>query len=135
MIKLMIGVKGVGKTKTLIDRANSALAATNGSVVVLEKGDKLLHDINYQARLINTNDYLIEDASSLTGFIAGVLASNSDITDVLVDSALKIAGNDVAAFEASLSKLEKLTAVQKVRIFMTVSMPIEDASDTLKKFI
>ena len=135
MIKLMIGVKGVGKTKTLIDRANSALAATNGSVVVLEKGDKLLHDINYQARLINTNDYLIEDASSLTGFIAGILASNSDITDVLVDSALKIAGNDVAAFEASLSKLEKLTAVQKVRIFMTVSMPIEDASDTLKKFI
>lgn len=135
MIKLMIGVKGVGKTKTLIDRANSALAATNGSVVVLEKGDKLLHDINYQARLINTNDYLIEDASSLAGFIAGVLASNSDITDVLVDSALKIAGNDVAAFEASLAKLEKLTAVQKVNIFMTVSMPIEEASDTLKKFI
>ena len=135
MIKLMIGVKGVGKTKTLIDRANSALAATNGSVVVLEKGDKLLHDINYQARLINTNDYLIEDASSLAGFIAGVLASNSDITDVLVDSALKIAGNDVAAFEASRAKLEKLTAVQKVNIFMTVSMPIEEASDTLKKFI
>ena len=135
MIKLMIGVKGVGKTKTLIDRANSALAATNGSVVVLEKGDKLLHDINYQARLINTNDYLIEDASSLAGFIAGVLASNSDITDVLVDSALKIAGNDVAAFEASLAKLEKLTAVQKVNIFMTVSMHIEEASDTLKKFI
>ena len=135
MLKLMIGVKGVGKTKTLIDRANSALAATNGSVVVLEKGDKLLHDINYQARLINTNDYLIEDASSLAGFIAGVLASNSDITDVLVDSALKIAGNDVAAFEASLAKLEKLTAVQKVNIFMTVSMPIEEASDTLKKFI
>ena len=135
MIKLMIGVKGVGKTKTLIDRANSALAATNGSVVVLEKGDKLLHDINYQARLINTNDYLIEDASSLAGFIAGVLASNSDMTDVLVDSALKIAGNDVAAFEASLAKLEKLTAVQKVNIFMTVSMPIEEASDTLKKYI
>ena len=135
MIKLMIGVKGAGKTKALIDRANGALAATNGSVVVLEKGDKLLHDVNYQARLINTNDYLIEDASSLAGFIAGVLASNSDITDVLVDSALKIAGNDVAAFEASLAKLEKLTAGQKVNIFMTVSMPIEEASDTLKKFI
>ena len=135
MIKLMIGVKGAGKTKTLIDRANSALAATDGNVVVLEKGDKLRHDINYQARLINTNDYLIEDASSLIGFIAGILASNSDITDVLVDSALKIAGNDVAAFEASLDKLEKLTAVQKVNIFMTVSMPVEDAGDTLKKFM
>ena len=135
MIKLMIGVKGAGKTKTLIDRANSALAATDGNVVVLEKGDKLRHDINYQARLINTNDYLIEDASSLIGFIAGILASNSDITDVLVDSALKIAGNDVAAFEASLAKLEKLTSGQRVNIFMTVSMPIEDAGDALKKFI
>ena len=135
MIKLMIGVKGTGKTKALIDRANSALAATNGNVVVLEKGDKLRYDIGYQVRLINTNDYLIGDASSLIGFIAGILASNSDVTDVLVDSALKIAGEDVAAFEASLGKLEQLTAVQKVNIFMTVSMPVENVSDTLKKFM
>lgn len=135
MIKLMIGVKGTGKTKALIDRANSALAATNGNVVVLEKGDKLRYDIGYQVRLINTNDYLIGDASSLIGFISGILASNSDVTDVLVDSALKIAGEDVAAFEASLAKLEQLAAVQKVNIFMTVSMPVENVSDTLKKFM
>ena len=135
MIKLMIGVKGTGKTKALIERANSALAATDGNVVVLEKGEKLRYDIGYQVRLINTEDYLIGDASSLMGFIAGVLASNSDVTDVLVDSALKIAGEDVVAFEASLAKLEKLTAAEKVNIFMTVSMPADEASDTLKKFI
>ena len=135
MIKLMIGVKGTGKTKALIERANSALAATDGNVVVLEKGEKLRYDIGYQVRLINTEDYLIGDASSLMGFIAGALASNSDVTDVLVDSALKIAGEDIAAFEACLAKLEKLTATQKVNIFMTVSMPIEEASDTLKKFM
>ena len=135
MIKLMIGVKGTGKTKALIERANSALAATDGNVVVLEKGEKLRYDIGYQVRLINTEDYLIGDASSLMGFIAGVLASNSDVTDVLVDSALKIAGEDVVAFEAALAKLEKLTAAEKVNIFMTVSMPAEEASDTLKKFI
>ena len=98
-------------------------------------GDKLRHEITYKARLIDTLEFAINDAEALYGFIAGILASNSDITDVLVDSALKIAGNDVAAFEASLAKLEKLTSVQKVNIFMTVSMPIEDAGDALKRFI
>ena len=132
MIKLFIGAKGSGKTKTLIELVNNATNASNGSVVCVEKGDKLTHDITYKARLIDTDDYSIEDANALFGFIAGILASNNDITDVFVDSALKICGNDVPAFESMLKKLEKVTA--NVNLVMTVSIAVEECPDSIKAY-
>ena len=79
MLKLLIGVKGTGKTKTLIELVNDALSKTQGDVVCIEKGIKLRYDVKYQARLINTNEYLVFDGESLYGFIAGILASNHDV--------------------------------------------------------
>lgn len=135
MIKLCVGVKGTGKTKTLIDETNKALSASKGNVVCLEKGSKLRYDINYQVRLINTDEYLIADASGLGGFVAGILASNSDVTDLFVDSALKICNGDVAAFDEFLDKLNQLTKGSEVNILMTVSLPVEDATETMKQFM
>ena len=132
MIKLFIGGKGSGKTKTLIELVNNATAASNGSVVCIEKGDKLTHDITYKARLIDTDEYSIATADTLYGFIAGVLASNSDITDIFVDSALKIIGNDVAGFEAMLKKLEVL--VKEVNLTMTASITVEECPDAIKAY-
>ena len=132
MIKLFIGAKGSGKTKTLIELANNATNASNGSVVCIEKGDKLTHDITYKARLVDTDAYKITDAVSLFGFIAGILASNNDITDVFVDSALKICGNDVAAFEEMLAKLSAISA--EVNIVMTVSIAVEECPDAIKAY-
>ena len=108
MIKLFIGAKGSGKTKTLIELVNSAASSSKGSVVCIEKGDKLRFDITSKARLIDTEDYYVDDADKLCGFIAGILASNSDITDIFVDSSLKICGNDVEAFEELLKGVEKV---------------------------
>ena len=132
MIKLFIGGKGSGKTKTLIELVNNATSASNGSVVCIEKGDKLTHDVTYKARLIDTDDYAITTADTLYGFIAGVLASNSDITDVFVDSALKICGNDVAGFEAMLKKLECLA--KDVNIVMTASITVEECPAGIKAY-
>lgn len=135
MVKLIIGIKGTGKTKTLISMVESALASTNGNVVVLEKGEQLRFDINYQARLINTDEYYISDAQSLYGFIAGILASNHDVTDLFIDSTMKICNRDVVALEKMVEELDLLTVKKDVKIVMTVSMPEEDASDLLKKYL
>lgn len=132
MIKLFIGAKGSGKTKTLIELVNNATAASNGSVVCIEKGDKLTHDITYKARLVDTNTYNISDATALYGFITGILASNNDITDVFVDSALKICENDVVAFEAMLGKLNAIA--DKVNIVMTASIAVEDCPQGIKAY-
>ena len=135
MLKLIIGVKGTGKTKTLIDMVNSATEKSQGAVICIERGVKLRFDVKYQARLINTNDYLIFDAQSLYGFISGILASNHDVTDVFVDSALKICNNDIAAFEKMLLELDELIQKHDVNMVITSSIPTEEASDIVKKYL
>ena len=132
MIKLLIGGKGSGKTKTLIELTNNAAQTSNGSVVCIEKGDKLKHEITYKARLIDTDYYSVCEAEALYGFIAGILASNSDITDIFVDSSLKICGNDVAAFENMLPKLEKIS--EGVNLVMSASIAVEECPEGIKKY-
>ena len=132
MIKLFIGGKGSGKTKTLIELTNNAAQTSNGSVVCIEKGDKLKHEITYKARLIDTDYYSVCDAEALFGFIAGILASNSDITDIFVDSSLKICGNDVAAFESMLPRLDKIA--NDVNIVMSASIAVEECPEGIKKY-
>lgn len=135
MLKLIIGAKGSGKTKTLIEMVNKALAETNGSVVCIEKGDKLRFDIKYQCRLIDTEQYKIADGEALYGFAAGMLASNHDISDLFIDSALKICGNDTASFDVFLDKLDLLVNDLGVNCLITSSLAVEDATETMKKYI
>jgi ABC-type phosphate/phosphonate transport system ATPase subunit len=135
MVKLIIGIKGTGKTKTLIKMVDEALEKTTGDVVVLEKGEKLKFDIKYQARLVNTEEYYINDAQSLYGFVAGILASNHDVTDLFIDTTLRICANDVAAFEKMVEEIDILTVKKDINIVMTASIDENEASDVIKKYV
>lgn len=135
MLKLIIGVKGTGKTKQLINLVNEAADATNGVVVCVEKGTGLRFDVKHTVRLINTNEYLVFDAETLAGFVAGILASNHDVTDIFIDSALKIAKNDVNKFDDLVKALDELSEKLGVNIIVTSSIPCEEASDVVKKYL
>ena len=135
MLKLIIGVKGTGKTKALINLVNTAVDNTSGNVVCIEKGDKLTYDVKHQARLIDTKQYFISDAQSLYGFVAGILASNHDVTDLFIDSALKICNNDSVAFDKFVDEISTLAEKLNVKIVMTSSIPVEEASETVKKYL
>ena len=135
MLKLLIGVKGSGKTKTLISLVNEAVESSQGAVVCIEKGIKLRYVVNYRCRLINVDEYFVFDAEALYGFVAGILASNHDVTHVFVDSALRICNNDRDAFEKLLQSLDELSDSHKVDIVMTSSLPVEEADDTVKRYI
>ncbi len=135
MIKLITGVPGTGKTKMLIGMVNEAVKTTKGSVVCVEKGIKLRFDIDYNVRLINIDEYLVDNAQALYGFIVGLIASNHDTTEIFIDSALKICGQDINAFEKAVLRLESLTDKTGVNIIMTSSIPKGSEPDTLKKFL
>ena len=135
MTKIIIGVKGTGKTKVLIDMINSALDSSKGSVVCIEKGDNLRLQVSHKCRLINSDEYMVEDAEALYGFIAGLLASNHDITDMFIDATFRICKRDLAAFEQFALEADALTAKLGVNLVMTVSMPAESATDTIKKYL
>ena len=135
MVKLIIGVKGTGKTKALISMVNEAAEKTNGTVVCIEKGVGLRFDVKHSVRLINTNEYLVFDAEALYGFVAGILASNHDVTELFIDGALKIANNDMAGFETFLKGIDELSNKLGVNVILTSSIPVEDASDLVKNYI
>ena len=135
MLKLIIGVKGTGKTKSLINLVNTASAESKGDVVCIEKGVKLRYDVKSTVRLIDTEEYFVADTDALYGFIAGILASNHDITDLFVDSALKICNNDVAAFDNFVELVAKLSDKLNINVVMTSSIPVEEASAVVNKYI
>ena len=109
MVTLIVGKKGSGKTKKLIERANEAVKTSDGNVVVIEKGLKLTYDISHQARLVDSDSYSISGLDALAGFISGICAGNYDVTDIFVDSTLKIIGQDMKALEELIERMNKLS--------------------------
>lgn len=137
MIKLIVGLKGTGKTKTLIADVNKAAAESNGSVVCIEFGRKLNYEIKPQARLIDALESGIDNASALYGFVCGIFAGNYDVTDLFIDSALKVCGNGenaVAEFEKFMLSLDK-AADSKINIVITASVEESALPESLKKFL
>ena len=94
MIKLIIGNKGSGKTKKLVEAVNATTEASHGNVVCIEKGDTLNFSVTHKARLINTDVYGISGYDAFYGLLCGVCAGNYDVTDIFADATLKIVGRD-----------------------------------------
>ena len=134
MLKLILGLKGSGKTKTLIDMVNDASNASHGSVVCIEKGQKLIYDIKYKARLVEADAYSVDSSRSLFGFIAGIAASDHDLSDLFIDSALKICGNSVDDFVDFVEATAELAEKVGFNCVMTSSIAVEDAPEALKKY-
>ena len=126
MITLIVGKKGSGKTKKLIERATKAVETSNGNVIVIEKGLKLTYDLPHQARLIDTDAYNVSGAQMLFGFVSGICAGNYDVTDIFIDSTLKIIGQDMNVFKTFAESLNTLAQASNVNITLLVSA---DAAD------
>ena len=135
MVKLIIGLKGSGKTKTLISMANEAGEKSSGSVVCIEKGTKLIHEIKYLVRLIDSNEFSISDADELYGFICGIFASNNDITDLFVDSALKICACELDVFAAFIEKVAAFAEKAGINVVITSSIAPADLPESLNKYL
>ena len=133
MIKLIVGLKGTGKTKTLIAETNAAMAADHGCVVCVEKGRKLIYDISHKVRLISSEEYDINTYDRFFGFLCGLMSANYDITHIFVDSITKICGDDLAQLEAFLEEVDQV--IRNIEITITLSKDASELSDGLKKYL
>lgn len=121
MVTLIVGQKGTGKTKKLIQLVNDAVAESKGNVVVLEKGAKLTYDVTHKARLIDTEQFGITGFDMFYGFVSGICAGNYDVTDIFVDSTLKIGGKDMEKFAEFVNKANVLATKSETKITLLVS--------------
>lgn len=122
MLKIIAGLKGSGKTKTLIEMVNKNAEESAGSVVCLEKGNALMHEIKYHVRLIDTEEYGISSAALLLGFIAGIYASNHDVTDLYIEHALKICDNNLDVFQKFVREIKTFADNKGFNVIMTASV-------------
>ena len=132
MILLIIGNKGSGKTKRLINMVNETVESSKGNVVCVEKQSNLTHDISNKARLISTDSYGINGFESFYGFLAGICASNYDVTHVFVDATFRIGGRDFNKLTEFFVKLKKVSDEFNMQFAFTLSC---DESEVPKEVV
>lgn len=136
MVRVIMGVKGTGKTKQMIDLINSAVDSEHGNVVCIERGAKLTYDIHSKIRLVESSQYDMGTYEFLRGFISGLYAGNYDITHVFIDSLTKIVNADVTdhALEEFLDWLNSFSDKNNIKFTVTISADKDLASEGVRKY-
>lgn len=134
MVKLLIGTKGTGKTKTLIEQVNAASSVAKGNVVFISNNtSSAMFDISRNVRMIDTTDFDIINYSEFEGFICGIISGNYDITNVFVDGLFKIVkSDDLDGLENFLTRLDKIGKKFDISFVLTLSIDVNDAPDYVK---
>ena len=135
MIHVIMGLKGSGKTKKLIDGINAAVAQASGDVVCIEYGKKLTYDVTYKVRLVDSQEYGIKSVEMLKGFLSGLHAGNFDITHVFIDNLYKTIGADLSSAEEFIAWAAKFAADNSMEITVALSEDPANASETMKQYL
>ncbi len=135
MIHVIMGLKGSGKTKKLIDGINAAVAQASGDVVCIEYGKKLTYDVTYKVRLVDSQEYGIRSVEMLKGFVSGMHAGNFDITHVFIDNLYKTIGADLASAEEFIAWAAKFAADNSMEITVALSEDPANASEAMKQYL
>lgn len=132
MIQLIVGRKGKGKTKQLLDKVNSEIKTVSGNIAYLDKSTKHMFELNNKVRLIDVSDYMISDADEFVGFICGIISQDHDLEQMYFDSFLKIACLEDADIEPTVKKLEAVSEKFGVQLILSVSLDEHELPESLK---
>ena len=136
MVRLIMGVKGSGKTKQLIELINNAAKDELGNVVCIEANRNMTYDIHYHIRLIDANEYKLSSYDLFRGFISGLYAGNYDISHVFIDNLCKTVGQEVNKdTEVFLDWLDSFGEKNGIKFTVTISADIAQATDGMQKFL
>ena len=136
MVRVIMGAKGSGKTKQMIEMINYAAENESGNVICIEAGNKLKFDISNRVRLIDSREFATNDYTFLRGFVSGLYASNYDITHIFVDSLCKIVPSDPASIEVEdfLQWLSGFANANQIKFTVTISADAALATDAMKTY-
>lgn len=135
MVQLIVGNKGKGKTKFLLEKVNNDVKEAVGSVVYLDKSPKHMYELNNKVRLIDVSDYMIENTDSFLGFVSGIISQDHDLQQMYFDSFLKIAKAEAKDMASVVEKLDKISSKFGVDFVVSVSADEEDLPEAVKSNI
>ena len=134
MIKVLIGEKGTGKTKALLDSVQKALENDKGSVVFINNNKRHVFDLNYRIRMVDTSEFDVSNFEELYGILCGIVSQNFDITNIFLDSITKIADGTEEDIDKFLDKANALCGKFGIDLLMTISIKEELAGEGIKKY-
>ena len=132
MIQLIVGNKGKGKTKHLLDKVNEEIKVVSGNVVYLDKSTKHMYELNNKVRLVDVTEYVISNSDEFAGFVAGLLAADHDLQQVYFDSFIKIACLEDKDIMPTINKIEALSNKYDVKFILSISKDASELDDSLK---
>ncbi len=132
MIELIVGNKGKGKTKQLLDKVNAEILTANGNIVYLDKSTKHMFELNNKVRLIDVNEFPIENSDEFIGFVLGIVSQDHDLEQMYFDSFLDIAHLEGKDIEGTVNKLEKLSNKYNIKFILSISMDEKDIPESMK---
>ena len=132
MVQLIVGRKGKGKTKQLLDKVNSEIKTVSCNIVYLDKSTKHMYELNNKVRLINVTEYMISDADEFTGFISGIISQDHDLEQMYFDSFLKIACLEDMDIEPTVKKLQTISEKFNIQLVLSVSLDEHELPESLK---
>jgi len=135
MVQLIVGKKGKGKTKQLLDKVNNEIKTISGNIVYLDKSTKHMYELNNKVRLIDVSECQIENSSEFIGFVCGIISQDHDLQQMYFDSFLKISCLMDADITPTVEKLEKVSAATGVDFILSVSLDADELSEALKEKI
>ncbi len=135
MVQLIVGKKGKGKTKQLLDKVNNEIKNVAGNIVYLDKSMAHMYELNNKVRMIDVSQFMIESADEFTGFVSGIISQDHDLQQMYFDSFLKISCLCECELENVITKLEKMSEVHKVDFILSVSIDEDELPETVKKNI
>ena len=132
MVELIVGKKGKGKTKVLLDRVNSAVKEANGSIVYLDKSTKHMYELNNKVRLIDVSSYPLKNADEFVGFICGIISQDHDLEQIYLDSFLKVSKLEGADVTDTLEQLDKIGEKYGISVVVSISLDKEEIPEALQ---
>ena len=135
MVQLIVGNKGKGKTKFLLEKVNNDVKEAVGSVVYLDKSPKHMYELNNKVRLIDVSDYMIENTDGFLGFVSGIISQDHELQQMYFDSFLKIAKAEAKDMASVVEKLDKISSKFGVDFVVSVSADEEDLPEAVKSNI
>ena len=132
MVELIVGKKGKGKTKVLLDRVNGAVKEANGSIVYLDKSTKHMYELNNKVRLIDVSSYPLKNADEFVGFICGIISQDHDLEQIYLDSFLKVSKLEDADVTDKLDQLDKIGEKYGISIVVSISLDKEEIPEALQ---
>lgn len=135
MVKVIYGIKGMGKTKTLIEKANNMAAECKGDVVFIDDSNELMYDLKHNIRFINVSEFPVKGNVAFLGFICGIISEDYDIEGIFIDGLTYITNQNIELMESFFSEIDKISQKFNIQFYFSINGEAARMPQYLKEYV